>query len=36
MNISEKIFHKTIDKFRPKNIWKKVKKKWILKKAVWH
>ena len=36
MNISEKIFHKTIDKFRPKHIWKKVKKKWILKKAVWH
>ncbi len=36
MNISEKKFHKTIDKFRPKHIWKKVKKKWVLKKAVWH
>ena len=36
MNISEKIFHKTIDKFRPKHVWKKIKKKWILRNAVWY
>ena len=35
MNISEKTFHKTIDKFRPKHVWKKIKK-WILRNAVWY
>ena len=34
--ISEKEFFDTIEKFRPDNIWKREKGKWILRKAVWH
>ena len=36
MNISEEKFFETIDKFRPKHIWKKDNNKWVLKHAVWH
>ena len=28
-------FHKIIDSFRPKHIWKKNEKKWELRQAVW-
>jgi N-acetyl sugar amidotransferase len=36
MNITEKKFNETIDKFRPLHLWKKEKRNWILKRAVWH
>ena len=36
MQISEEDFFSTIEKFRPKHIWKKEKKKWKFRKAVWH
>ena len=34
--ISNNSFFKTINKFRPKHLWKKHKNKWVLKKAVWN
>jgi N-acetyl sugar amidotransferase len=34
IDISEKDFWKTIDKFRSPHLWKKVKKKWILKHQI--
>ena len=33
--MSEKEFTETIDKFRPKHIWKKNGSEWELKNAVW-
>ena len=36
MDITEKEFYETIEKFRPSHIWKKVNGEWKLKKAVWH
>lgn len=35
LDMSEKEFTETIDKFRPKNIWKKNGSEWELKNAVW-
>lgn len=35
MMIDETTFWKTIDKFRPPHLWKKIKGKWQLKHAVW-
>ena len=35
LNINEKEFNETIDKFRPKHIWKKSNGSWELKHAVW-
>ena len=34
LNISEKNFWKTVDKWRPKHIWMKKNNKWILKKPI--
>jgi len=36
MDITEKEFYETIEKFRPSHIWKKINGEWKLKKAVWH
>ena len=36
MEISEKEFFETIEKFRPPHIWKKVNGKWVVKKTVWN
>ena len=36
MEISEKEFFETIEKFRPPHIWKKVNEKWVVKKTVWN
>ena len=35
LNMSEEEFTETIDKFRPKHIWKKNGSEWELKNAVW-
>ena len=34
IDVSEKIFWKTINKFRPKNLWEKREKKWFLKNKI--
>lgn len=36
LNIDEKEFEETIDKFRSPHLWKKEEGRWILKHAVWH
>ncbi len=36
MDMTEEEFFATVDKFRPKHLWKKVDGKWQLRHAVWH
>ncbi len=36
INISEDLFFKTIDKNRSSHLWKKEKKKWILRHPIWN
>jgi len=35
INISEKLFHETVDKFRPPHIWNKAADQWHLRHSVW-
>ncbi len=35
IDCDEDVFFKTVDKFRPSHLWKKSKRNWILKKAVY-